>query len=102
MKKLMLIVGLVALVSLTSMAQTPVINGREASQRVRIHHGRASGEITRTEARHLNRQQRRIHRSERWAKADGHVSPREKARITRKQNRASRNIRRAGHNGFSY
>jgi hypothetical protein len=46
----------------------------------------------------LNKQQRHIRRSERRAKADGDVTVREKARLERKQDRASRNVRRAKNN----
>ena len=63
--------------------------------RVRIHEGRKDGDVSNGEAIMLNKQQRHIRRSERRANADGTVTPREKARLDRKQDRASRNIRKA-------
>jgi len=85
------------LMATTSFAQTRT-DKRQRSQRVRIHEGRADGEVTNGEAVLLNKQQRHIRRSERRAKADGEVTVREKARLERKQDRASRNVRRAKHN----
>lgn len=67
---------------------------RQKSQRVRIHAGVNSGEITRPEQRRLNTQQRHIRRVERRAKADGVYTPRERRIVNRKQNQASRNIKR--------
>jgi hypothetical protein len=102
MKKIMAIAGFCMLVvSATVMAQeTQRADTRQKAQRVRIHEGRTSGEVTNGEAAALNRQQRHIRRTERRAKADGEVTRREKARIERKQNRANRNIRRAKHNAI--
>jgi hypothetical protein len=79
--------------------QTPVVDTRQKTQRVRIAQGVSSGEVTRTEARRLRGEQRRVRRTERRAKADGEVTQEEKAKITRKQNRASRDIRRQKHDG---
>ncbi len=82
-------------------AQAQATDAREATQRVRIHQGRKSGEITNGEAAHLNAQQRRIHRTERRVEADGKVTRRESKRLRREQNRANRHIRRSKHNGIS-
>jgi E3 ubiquitin-protein ligase DOA10 len=76
---------------------TPTTDVREGTQRARIAEGRASGELTRKEARRLNMQQRHIRRTERRAKADGNVTPQEQKKLRREQNRASRAIRRQKH-----
>jgi len=77
---------------------TPRIDRREARQHARIHQGVRSGELTRGEAARLRAGQRQVHRIERRAKADGHVSGRERARIQRIQNRENRAIYRLKHN----
>jgi hypothetical protein len=84
--------------SLQAQDRTVRADSRQAAQRVRIADGRRSGEVTRVEAVHLNRQQRHIRRIERRAKTDGEVTVVERRRLNRKQNRANRNIRRAKHN----
>ena len=92
---------LIALMSLAGFAAlsqaqtaTPRIDQREAHQQARIQQGVASGTLTRQETRHLERQQARIHRAELHAKADGVVTPTERARLTHLQNKASRTIER--------
>lgn len=79
---------------------TPRTNARQMAQQGRIAEGKRSGELTRAETRALRAEQRHIRRTERRAKADGNVTPREKAKLERKQNRANRHIRRAKHNGL--
>lgn len=76
---------------------TPVVDQRQQNQRHRIQQGVVSGELTRTEAADARHDQRKIRRSERRAKADGVVTPREQAKLNRKQNRASRQLRRDKH-----
>jgi septal ring-binding cell division protein DamX len=100
MKKFILVSVLVFLTTALALAQTqtPRSNKRQKAQRARIIDGRQSGEITNKERAVLNGQQRRIRKTERVAKADGIVSPSEKARIERKQDRASRTIRRSKNN----
>lgn len=74
---------------------------RQKAQQVRIAQGTASGDLTVSERRALKKQQRHIRRTERRAESDGVVTPREKAKIERKQDRASRNIRRVKNNSRS-
>lgn len=73
------------------------INQRERNQQRRIDQGIRSGQLTRHEARSLEREQAHIHRDEARAKADGVFTPRERARIQAEQNRASRDIYRQKH-----
>lgn len=99
MKKTILIPILV-LFSMVAFAQdpTPRANARQLAQHERIAQGRQSGEINKGETRVLRGEQRNIRRSERRAKADGDVTVREKRRLERKQDRASRHIHRAKNN----
>ncbi|MBI1796017.1 MAG: hypothetical protein HY076_05035 [Candidatus Eisenbacteria bacterium] len=87
------------MVASAAFADTPGIDRREVRQHERIAQGARSGELTRGEARRLRAGQRHVRRMERRAKADGVVTPRERARITRAQNHQSRTIRRLKHNG---
>ena len=74
---------------------------REARQYARVQQGVRSGALTRREARVLLREQRRIHRVERRVRADGMVTWRERARMSRAQDRASWRIYRLEHNRWS-
>jgi hypothetical protein len=76
------------------------VNGRQMHQQHRIMQGAHSGELTRHEARRLERQQRHIARSEARMRASGNgLSPAERARLNREQDRASANIYAKKHNG---
>ena len=101
MKTIILILSLMVLATVGTLAQdaTPKTDVREGAQRARIHEGRKDGDLTKGEAKALNKQQRHIRRTERRAKADGTVTSTEQMKLQRKQNRASRNIRRAKNNG---
>jgi len=100
------VVGLTAalLVSVASFAfadnttATPRVDRRQVRQHARIHQGVKSGELTRGEAANLRHDQRHIRRVERRVKADGKVTPAERARLTRAQNRESKKIYRLKHN----
>jgi hypothetical protein len=78
-------------------AQTPGVDQRQQNQRERIHQGVASGELTRQETVNAVHNQRRIHRAERRAKADGVVTVRERAQLHHEQNKASQELRRNKH-----
>lgn len=95
----------VALVSLalaasTAMAQTatPRVTKREVKQQARINQGVKNGELTKREAVKVEAQQAKINRDKKQAKADGVVTPRERAKLTHEQNRASMNIYVKKHN----
>ena len=91
---LLLSVALVVGLSAVSFAG---INGRQHRERQRIRQGIRSGELTRLEAGRLGAQQARIRAYERYARRDGSISPRERARLHRGMGRASRNIYRQKH-----
>lgn len=93
---------LMAALAVTSVANaqthTPVINQRQHSQERRINQGVRSGELTRTETRHLRNDERRIRAEKRTAMAEGRMGPRERAHIRRQESRLSRRIYRKKHN----
>lgn len=107
-KRTLALISLAAAMSLPAMAQstttttstgTPVVNHRQRYQQRRIGQGVQSGQLTAGETRHLEREQARIQRTKTKDKADGTVTPRERAQLTHMQNHASRNIYRDKHNG---
>ncbi|MDA0193885.1 MAG: hypothetical protein O2887_13885 [Bacteroidetes bacterium] len=73
---------------------------RQRIQRARIADGAVNGQLTRPERAALVSEQRQIRITERRVEADGVVTRREQARLTRKQNRANRHIRRAKNNNL--
>ena len=101
MKKNFLAAGLVlAFVSITSagFAQTtPVVKERQENQQKRIAGGVKSGELTAKETRHLEAREVKIQHDKRAAKSDGVVTARERVKLHREQNRASRAIYRQKH-----
>ncbi|MEO5681904.1 MAG: hypothetical protein ABIQ88_04640 [Chitinophagaceae bacterium] len=74
--------------------QTPVVRERQENQQKRIGQGVKSGELTAKETRHLEAREIKIQHDKKEAKADGVVTNREKAKLHREQNRASRAIHR--------
>jgi hypothetical protein len=80
---------------------TSGIDARRAWEQRRIVNGVRTGQLTWGEYRHLEREQARIARDERRAKADGYVSPYERNRLNRELDRASGDIYRLKHNGHT-
>ena len=91
------IAAALAAISVPALAGTPRLDAREHNQRDRIAQGVRSGELTRPETRRLVAGERRLHRHERYAKADGIVTPGERARLQRNANRMSQRIYRQKH-----
>lgn len=83
--------------SIVATAHTPYIDRREHREQRRINQGIRSGELTRREAMRLQTGQARIRIAERYAKADGHVSRRERYRLGHMLDRSSRDIYRQKH-----
>lgn len=81
----------------TTTPATPRVDARQAVQEQRIDQGQASGELTRREARRLEAEQKGINKVETAVKADGTVTAKERARLHRLQDKASRDIRRQKH-----
>lgn len=74
---------------------------RKVDQQQRIVQGVHSGQLTRSETRHLETRERGINREERAMRAthDGRLSTADKRILTRQQNATSRQIYKKKHNG---
>jgi len=81
------------------LVHTPGIRHQQIKEQQRICHGLKNGELTRKEAVRLEMQQAKIRQTKRLAKADGVITPYERAVIKTEQARASRNIYRQKHDG---
>lgn len=99
--KLITLLGAVFLVSLTLDAHARRMDRREHRQTNRIQHGVQNGSLTKREARGLAREQKRVHKMENRAESDGNVTKKERVRIERAQDKASRDIYRQKHDGQS-
>jgi hypothetical protein len=99
MKKIMALLSFFVLAGIlqTQAQNTPGVDQRQRIERHRIQEGLASGELTRREAADARKNQRKVRRTERRVKADGVVTPTERARLHHKQNKASRQLRRDKH-----
>ena len=75
------------------------IDRRQQRQADRIQQGQASGQLTPGEARRLHNEQAYIRGAERRMRADGNLSPQDRARLNTMQNRGSQDINRLRHNG---
>jgi len=73
------------------------VNQREQRQQKRIADGVRDGELTRKEARKLEKQQAKIHMAEAKAKRDDEFTARERAKIQEKQDKASHQIYKEKH-----
>jgi len=86
-------------VSLPALADTPVVDQREANQRERIAAGVESGELTRPEAQRMAHAERNLHRHEAKAKADGVVTPKESHSLRHHARNVSQRIAVQKHDG---
>ena len=93
-----LLIGAFAL-PVFAQSATPIINQTQRNQEARIEQGARSGELSRSEASNLQRQQNQIQADKRAAKADGVVTRAERRHIKREQHQANRMIHRKKHNG---
>jgi hypothetical protein len=98
MKTVLLVSLVLAVTSASSFAGTPLINARQNVQQQRIYYGVASGEVTPGEYLKLQKGQARVQNLENKAKADGVVTPFERARIHTAQNVQSARIWIKKHN----
>ena len=92
-----LIATLMLIFSIATFANTPFINRRERNQEKRIFHGVSDRELTFHEYQKLEKEQAAIHAYERRAKSNGVVTFRERLKLDRMQDRASRDIYRQTH-----
>jgi hypothetical protein len=90
-------------VSFVSMAQTktPRVRERQENQQKRIAGGVNSGELTARETVKLEAREAKIQADKKEAKADGVVTVKERAKLHREQNLASRAIYRQKHDAQS-
>ena len=98
MKTVLLASLVLAVTSASSFAGTPLINGRQNAQSHRIYNGVMSGELTFNEYQKLQKGQTRVQILENKAKADGIVTPLERARLHNAQNIQSARIWLKKHN----
>jgi len=100
MKRLIVLALAAAMAGSVAFAQTatPKTTKRQVHQQQRIKEGVKSGELTKGEAAKLEAQQRRIAVDKAKAKSDGVVTAKERAKLQREQDRASKNIARKKHN----
>lgn len=78
-------------------ANTPGVDQRQINQEQRIQQGIQSGSLTEREANRLERGQDKVERIEDRAKADGKVTPRERARLQHAENVQSERIYQQKH-----
>ena len=102
MKKNFIAAGLLlAFVSVASagfaQTKTPVVKERQENQQQRIAEGVKDGELTANETKHLEGREVKIQHDKKEAKADGVVTRKERVKLHREQNRASRAIYRQKH-----
>lgn len=91
-----LILGLAIAVAAPA-AHGASVDERQARQQKRIEQGLKSGELTPREAGRLERQEARIAAEEKASRSDGKLSKRERAKLQRDLNKASRHIYREKH-----
>ena len=78
---------------------TPRIDQRQVEQQKRIDQGVASGQLTPKEAAGLQKRETKIANDEAAAKADGKVTAKERRKLDREQDRASKAIYKQKHDG---
>jgi uncharacterized membrane protein YebE (DUF533 family) len=74
------------------------IKHRSLNQHHRINEGVKSGELTKTEAHHLRKDQKNIHQAAKAARSDGKITRRERKNIKKEERRNSGEIYRKKHN----
>ena len=98
MRSVILASLLLAVTSATSFAGTPLINARQNAQQHRIFKGVQQGDLNFNETLKLEQGQQRIQNLKNQAKANGVVTPLERARIHAAQNIQSGRIFLKQHN----
>jgi len=84
--------GICVALAPATLSAHPSINQTERREQVRINQGIRSGELTRQEARRLEAEQARIRVDERFARADGNLTSKERERLRNELSHASRDI----------
>ena len=78
----------------------PTIQERKRMQQARIRQGEKSGQLTRGETRHVEKQEHALNREEREmrAKDGGKLTAQDRAKLNRQQNHLSKEIYKDKHN----
>lgn len=78
----------------------PTIQERKHMQQRRIREGEKSGQLTRGEARHIEKREHALNREERHMreKDGGKLTPQDRAKLNRQQNHLSKEIYKDKHN----
>ena len=97
MFKNLVVASTLAIIALPVLAGTPRLDRREAHQQHRIAAGIESGQLNAREAARLERGEARLNRNEARAKADGVVTPAERAALHHEANNMSKRIYRQKH-----
>jgi hypothetical protein len=99
MKHILLAIGTLVMTAAMAQAEaeTSGIDQRQANQELRIDQGISSGQLNQLEADRLDQQQAHINRMEDKAKSDGVVTKKERRRIHKAQDKASKRIYREKH-----
>ncbi|MDH4151843.1 MAG: hypothetical protein OEW79_06000 [Betaproteobacteria bacterium] len=82
-------------VAVDAQARERGVNERQNQQRERVTSGARSGQVTRPEARQLNREARGIERKEQAFRSDGHFSRSERREVHRDLDRHGRHIQQS-------
>ena len=84
-----------------SATPAPVVEQRKENQQDRIAQGIKSGQLTPTEAAHLERREGAINKEVKTERAanGGTLTPAERRQVNRQENRTSKTIYRKKHNG---
>ena len=90
-------VGAIAPISASAEIRTHSINRVEHRQQVRIRQGIRSGELTRREAGRLEAEQAKIRLNQRFARADGDITPNERQRLHKELHKANHDIYHQNH-----
>jgi uncharacterized membrane protein YebE (DUF533 family) len=101
MLKPVIVLGTLILASAPAFADTiatPRINQRQQNQEQRIDQGVQSGALTNRETKTLDARENKIAADKAAAKADGNVTPAERAKLRGEERRTSRAIARKKHN----
>ena len=75
------------------------VNARQRNQQGRIAEGVRSGELTKSEAKGLEKEERGIRQEERQFKSDGKLTPAERKDLNQDLNKLSRDIYNQKHDG---
>lgn len=78
----------------------PTIQERRHMQQARIRQGEKSGQLTKGEARHIEKQEHAVNKEERQMRKEdgGKLTPQDRAKLNRQQNHLSKEIYKDKHN----